>query len=107
MPQPASVAATADELVGMFRGAQADIERQLLHLTDGSRRAQRLRELNRSVTALLDQLERDMRTWIEQSLPSIYQLGATDAAGIIGDAFVWSQPHLAAMNTLAARSWDD
>lgn len=106
VPQPDEVDATADDLIAMFRAAQADIERQLASITEG-RRAVRLRELRRSVAAQLTALETDARTWLEDRLPDIYALGGETAADVLGDVFVWTQPHVDALQVLASRAWDD
>lgn len=90
----------------MFDEAQASIRDQLAAIT-GGRRAARLRELQRTVTALTVQLEGAARTWIEQRLPFVYELGAGDAASVLGESFAWTLPHVEALQTLAARSWDD
>lgn len=106
MPQPAAVDQVAQQLARQFQAAQTSIERQLASFPS-ARRAAKLRDLQRTVNALLDQLEADMRAWIETQLPEAYALGAADAAGAIGDSFVWNQPHVEALNSLALTSWDD
>jgi hypothetical protein len=106
VPQPPQVDAVARQLIDRFTAAQRNIEAQLATITEG-RRAARLRQLQRTVNALLDDLEAQMRGWIEHRLPSIYQFGAGNAAAALGDSFVWTQPHLEAMQVLATRSWDD
>lgn len=106
MPQPSAVDEAAQGLIGLFEAAQADIEAQLAVFTEG-RRAARLRELQRTVGALLGGLESGAREWLQGELPSIYELGGATAAELLGDSFAWSQPHLAAVQALAERSFDD
>lgn len=110
MPQPAEVQATADELLDLFRVAQADIQAQLEQLaSEGervARRRARLRQLDQSISGLTEQLERDARTWIERRLPATYELGAETAAAELGEVFAWTQPHLQAVQDLATSTFE-
>lgn len=106
MPQPADVETIANQLARLFAAAQQEIEQQLTGITEG-RRAARLRELQRTINALLNSLDSETRVWVQSQLPVIYQLGGVDAAALIGDTFLWSQPHIAALQGLASRSFDD
>lgn len=109
MPQPAEVQATAEELLDLFRAAQADIQAQLERLAaqgdSVARRRARLRQLDQSVQALMGDLERDAREWLTGRLPATYQLGAETAAAQMGDLFTWTAPHLAAVQDLANQTF--
>jgi hypothetical protein len=111
VPQPPEVEASARRLIALFTTAQADIADQLEQLArEGdrvARRRARLRELQRTVDAMLDQLEAGTRTWLTGHLPATYELGAGTAAAELGEAFQWSQPHIAAVQQLAAETFDD
>jgi len=110
MPQPADVDRAAQELIGLFRQAQADIETQLQAIVDtptAGRRRARLRELDRSIGATLDGLEADTRTWLGARFPDTYGLGAQDAAAQLGERFEWTQPHLSALQTLVDATYAD
>jgi hypothetical protein len=111
MPQPPQVEASARSLIERFKVAQGDIQAQLEALARQpdnrvARRRARLRELAQSVDGLLADLEADASTWLTDTLPETYQLGARTAAGELGQAFQWSQPHLAAVQQLANETFD-
>lgn len=110
MPQPDVVEATAQQLIRLFRVAQGDIQSQLEALASQgdrvARRRARLRELQRSVDALTRRLEADAASWLTAELPAMYELGASTAAAELGEAFQWSQPHVAAVQQLASETFD-
>jgi len=109
--QPPEVDAAASELVALFELAQKDIAGQLAELAHtgaaGAAKRRRLRRLERTVETTLDGLERDAAAWLRTRLPAIYQLGASTAAGQLGQTFTWTQPHSDAVTALARRTWDD
>lgn len=78
-------------------------------LAAGNRRIQvaRLRALIRANEAVIDALLEASRTWLAATIPELHAAGASAAAELIGSGFAWTQPHLAAVEQLAARVWDD
>lgn len=110
MAQPGDVDRAARELADLFRAAQADIDAQLQAIADDprtARRRARLRDLDRSITALTADLEADTRRWLESRFPGIYGLGAEDAAVQLGERFEWTQPHIAAMQALVGEMYGE
>lgn len=107
MPQPALVDRISEELIELFQAAHDEITRQAVDALDGSRRAARLRELQRSLTALLDGLDLDTEQWLADRFPLIYQAGGQAIGAQLGEAFVWSQPHLDALAVLAQTSFEE
>lgn len=108
MPQPAEIDRAARELVALFQTAQDDIAAQLatiLNTPGAGRQRARLRELDRSLTAILDGLEADSAAWLQSRFPAIYAAGGTDAAVQLGEVFQWSQPHLSALQTMVERTY--
>lgn len=110
MPQPAAVEATANELVALYRQAQ---ERLLVELVDAVqdprrwRQAARLRALVATHAEIITALEAGTRMWLATRIPQVHQLGAVNAARVVGSQFRWSGPHLAAVETMAAANWED
>lgn len=113
MPQPQAVSAIRDELLDLYRAAWDDIEAQLLELATDPAAAnrvvlrRRLASLGRSVDAAMAQLDGRTRTWLQQRLPGIYQLGAAETEAATGRRFAWEQIHRDAVQQLASDTFDD
>lgn len=110
MPQPQATAAAAQRLIRVYdRSHEQLVDLLAQALADPARHRQvaRLRELIRVHEEIMDGLRRATAQWIGATLPELHALGATWAAQAVGSSFVWSQPHLAAVEQLAERTWAD
>lgn len=110
MPQPPANDAAAERLIRQYEAAHDDLVALLEDaLAAGNRRTQvsRLRALIRVNEATVDGLLEASRTWLGATIPELHAAGATAAAELIGTQFAWTAPHLAAVEQLAARVWDD
>jgi hypothetical protein len=108
MPQPQMVADHADELIRVYRQAWEDIvaeQQRILSDPRRSRRRTRLTQMRRRIESLLDQVDANMRTWMQQSFPSIYRQGALDTAGSALSS--WTKLHTDAVQLLARDTFDD
>jgi hypothetical protein len=106
VPQPPEVDDIAQRLIEAFQAAQADIQQQLVDVAS-VRRAVRLRSLQRTANLITADLDRQTRAWIEGDMPLVYELGGTDAAALLDADFLWTAPHLAALQAAATRTFDD
>lgn len=109
MPQPSSIGATAEELISLYRIAEAEILRRFGEIATAPNRgseARRLRALADQVDEQLRVLEEASRTWTRSRLSSVYQLGSEMAAGVLDDDFVWTQIHVEAVRALATDLFD-
>ncbi len=110
MPQPAEVTRLTEQLLGLFRTAQAEIDRQVIAAAvdpKQARRRRRLTELSRTVDAELRLLETNTAGWLQGSFPTVYELGGQQGAGSIGESFAWTQVDGAAVQQLAGDLFDD
>lgn len=112
MAQPADVEAIRDNLLDLYKRAWFDIETELFALAHEppGRTAvlrRRLTELSRSIGSEMNGLDVEMRTWLQQQFPAIYERGADLAAAQAGDSFAWAQHHRDAVQVLARRTFDD
>ena len=110
MPQPAENDRLAEQLIRLYDEAHArlvaDYEAAVLE-PSRTRQAARLRQLIDTNEAIVDGLVDASRTWIGATLPELHAAGASAAAEAIGTAFAWTAPHVAAVEELAASTWDD
>jgi hypothetical protein len=106
VPQPAEVDEIATRLTDVFAAAQDDIEHQLA-TTGSTRAAARLRQLQRTVNLLTADLDRHTRAWLLGDLPAVYELGAATAAQLLDEQFLWTAPHLRAVQAAATRTFGD
>lgn len=110
MPQPDEVSRLAEQLIALFRDADAEITRlaaEAATMPDGARRRARLAEMRRTVEANLAQLEDDARSWLAGEFPAVYGMGGDQGARSIGDEFSWTQIHVDAVQRLADDTFSD
>lgn len=112
MPLPPPTAAAVDQLLDLYRAAQANLLDEIVRAaadltgTSASHR-QRLAGLLRAVEEEMTTLDAAARTWSSAQLPGIYQLGAEQGAAAIDRQFQWTQLHRDAVQVLAADTFDD
>lgn len=111
MPQPPEVDAVRAELQVLYEQVWSDLSAQLADLAaDPLRREalrRRLRGLQASVEQAMAELDVHAREWLSGRFPAVYQLGAMEAAAATGRPFTWAAPHRAAVQVLAADTFDD
>lgn len=110
MPQPAVNDATAQRLIDVYQRANdrllAAYEQAVMD-PDRFRQARRMRELIDTHEAIIDGLTEATRAWWTGSVPELHAAGAAYAAQVTGGTFAWSQPHVAAVEDFATRTWTD
>lgn len=110
MPQPAEVDRIAAEVVALWQDSHASLLAELAEVIDEPsevRRAARIRELLKVNGVVLDELNAGTREWLAAKLPEVHALGAARAAEAVGSAFAWTQPHVDAVQALAAQTWGE
>jgi hypothetical protein len=110
VPQPPELDQLVQQLVDLFRAAEANLTaeaRAILNDPTRFRRRARLRELQASVDDALAGLQNDARAWLEGNYPRVYQLGGEQGAGSIGQQFAWTQFHQDAVVHLAGDTFAD
>lgn len=101
MAQPPEVEFLASRLTEVYRSAQRQIDEQLAALGDDPkafRSRSRLSGLRRNVDALMEHVDAQARTWIENDLPRIYTLGSGGT---------WEQADIDAVIELGIDLFDD
>ncbi len=111
VPLAPAAEALVDELLDLYRTAQANIDDLIAASSDLTIRGQtyrsRLTGMSRAITDTMADLDAAARGWTARSLPQVYQLGAQQAAVDIGERFNWTQIHREAVQVLAADTYDD
>lgn len=112
MPLDPAAEAIVDELLDLYRAAQADLIDELVQAaadttTTSATYRSRLAGLARAVTEELATLDASARTWASSRLPEVYQLGAGQGAADVGARFDWTLIHREAVRQLAADTFDD
>lgn len=107
--RPPEIDQIADRLLAVYHRAWLDVEAQQAALTDDPalwRQRRRLREVERSIRAAMDDVDRQAREWIRRQLPTVYAAGAEGEATSAAP-FRWTQIHTEAVAELAADTFDD
>ena len=101
MPQPAEVNAAADQLVGAFAAAVAELHAALADAkgSDTRRLARVLRDLDR----IMGRLDATIRTHVAETMPAVWARGAVDT----GLGFAWDQAATEAVQALAAQDYSE
>jgi hypothetical protein len=103
--------ALVEDLLELYRNAQANIDELISAASDLSARGQayrsRLTGLSRAITEAMADLDAAARGWTARSLPEVYALGAETAASQVGERFSWTQIHREAVQQLATETFDD
>lgn len=112
MPLAPEAEALVDELLDLYRAAQADLIDELVRVAgDTSLRGRayrsRLTGLSRAVTQAMEDLDAAAADWTTRSLPEVYALGAEQAAQEVGERFNWTQIHREAVQVLAQDTYSD
>lgn len=111
MPQPVEVDRLAEQLIVLFRQAQASIDVEVAGIVvnppSGGRRLRRLGELKRTVDAHLTALEESTTQWLQGQFPRVYELGGLAGAASTADAFGWTLVHTSAVQELAGDTFAD
>lgn len=105
MSQPPAVADLSRSLRAAYQQAQEALDAELASIEANPARyarASRLRELQRSVQGMTDQLDEQARDWLSTSFPTAYAIGAQS----VGE-FAWTQADRFAITQLAQDSFDD
>lgn len=105
MSQPPSVAELSASLRAAYRQAQEALDAELAAIEASPARyarVSRLRELQRSVQGMTDQLDEQARDWLSTQFPTAYAIGAQS----VGE-FAWTQADRFAITQLAQDSFDD
>jgi hypothetical protein len=110
MAQPADVRRVAEQLIGVYRAAWAEVTAELARINEDParfRRSARLRETQARVEALMAHADAQAHDWLQRTYPSVYGAGAESAAASLGSSFSWSAPHLDAVTALAQDTFRD
>lgn len=109
-PRRQAIQKLADPLAEAYRSSWEQVQAELRSLANDPRQARRrarLREIQRSIVASMDELDGVARTWVRQELPKIYVSGAVDGMAELGEDFIWSQEHREAVQRVATKTYQD
>jgi hypothetical protein len=110
MPQPNAVTALADELTALYTRVQDSLIAELERIAadpNQRRYRQRLNEQVRAIDQALDQVDTQARVYLSRRFPTIYQIGAVEAARATGRPWTWSAIHTDAVAEIANRTYSD
>lgn len=113
MALPAPVGAQQlDRIFELFQGAEEDLNRRLMQVLgrgdEWFREARRLRDLRDAARVRMAEIRAALsEDALAEGLGELYAQGATRSAGVLGNVFSWAQPHLGAVNLMAADMHDD
>lgn len=110
MPQPAVNDLTARRLLDVYDDAHEALIAEWRAAALEERRVRqtaRLRDLLDTHEATMESLTATSRTWWSVEVPVLHAAGAAYSAEVVGSAFTWTQPHVAAVEEFAARTWAD
>lgn len=118
MTVAADALAAGDTIANAFTEAQRRLERELAEIlsapNQGNRR-RRIRTLLATIEAEMDALQSQASGWLTgapgtgtpRNLADVYRSGATRTPGVTTGGFSFSQIHTTALDTIAARTFDD
>jgi hypothetical protein len=110
MPQPNAVTALADALTALYTRVQDSLITELERIAadpNQRRYRQRLNEQVRAIDQALDQVDTQARVYLSRRFPTIYQIGAVEAARATGRPWTWSAIHTDAVAEIANRTYSD
>lgn len=111
MPLDPAAEQLVEDLLDLYRQAQANIDELITTASDLTVRGQayrsRLTGMSRAITETMADLDAAARGWTSRALPEVYALGADGAARDVGERFNWTQIHREAVQQLASETFDD
>jgi hypothetical protein len=110
MAHPPEVQAFADELASLYRNVHDSLIAELERIAADPNQRRLRRRLNEQVRAIdqaLDQVDTQARVYLSRRFPTIYQIGAVEAARATGRPWTWSQLHTDAVSEIANRTYAD
>jgi hypothetical protein len=110
MAQPDAVGALADELTALYRNVQTDLLDRIEAIAadpNQHRLRARLNEQLRAIEQALDEVDTQAKVYLSRRFPTIYQIGAVEAARATRRPFVWSTVHTDAVAEIANETYDN
>lgn len=111
MPQPLAVEQAQQKLARAYAEAWQHIVREqekILGDPAAFRRRARLVELRQQVERLMDHLDVETRSWLQDQFPGVYALGAQDGAATAGETITsWTLTHTQALQQLVNDTFSD
>lgn len=104
MPATPEVDALVERLLGVYVDAWDLVEAELRALADDPvrfARRRRLREMQASIEAAMDDADAQARLWLGQDFSEVYALGGQVGASSVGERFAWAEQHTSAVVSLA------
>lgn len=98
------------DLTRVYRQAEAELTARLFTVLDDPRRFRqraRIAEQLAAIDSIVGNVEAEARSWVASQFPGVYEIGATDAATVMGREFGWTAPHREAVAILAGDTMDD